>query len=147
MKTTQALSDKAAIGLSLLCTAHCLALPVILVMLPSLASTQLNSEAFHLSLVFAVLPISAFALTMGCRQHGRMWVALIGGAGLIALISALVLAETVLHHSPNREVVEKSLTIIGSFLIAYSHIQNYRLCQTDSTACCENTECEMSREA
>ena len=55
MKTTQVMTDKLAIGLSLLCTFHCLALPILLVLLPSIAALGLDNENFHLG-VLGIFP-------------------------------------------------------------------------------------------
>jgi len=116
--------DKTAIGLSLLCAAHCLALPLVLVLLPSLAALQLNYEAFHFWMVIAVLPTSLYALTMGCKQHKRYRLLLLGSVGLILLVSAVVLGEAVIG-----ELGEKALTLVGAAFIAYGHYTNFRLCQ------------------
>lgn len=130
MKNFQALSDRTAIGLSFLCAIHCLALPVLLVLLPSLASLQLDNEAFHVWMVFAVLPISIYALTLGCKKHGRYWFMVLGFAGLALLVSALLLEERV------GEMGEKLLTLTGACLIAWGHFFNFRLCQQH-----ENCDC------
>lgn len=68
MRSGQSIMDKFAIGLSLACAIHCIVLPVLLVMLPSLAALQLDDEAFHIWMVAAVLPSSIYALSMGCKQ-------------------------------------------------------------------------------
>lgn len=143
MKNIQILTDKTAIGLSLVCALHCLAFPLIIVLLPSLAALQLNNEAFHAWMVLAVVPISAYALTMGCRQHKRYRLLVFGFLGLSCLISAVVLGEIFLG-----EAWEKVLTSIGAGLIAYGHYCNYRLCQNrDNCACPEdqNIICKMNR--
>ena len=58
--------DRAAIGISALCIAHCLVLPVALVLAPSVTLlTVLNDELFHKLLILLVLPTSIFALTLG----------------------------------------------------------------------------------
>jgi len=124
MKNIIALSDKLAISLSFLCTIHCLALPLLLVMLPSLAALPLADEAFHLWMVIAVIPVSAYALTMGCTKHKRYHLLLIGGIGL-----ALLIAASFLGHDLLGETWEKTLTISGAVVIAAGHVLNYRLCQ------------------
>ncbi len=140
MKTLQVYTDKAAIGLSLLCTAHCLALPLILIMLPSLAALNLSNEAFHTWMVFAVIPTSAYALTMGCRQHKRYQLLFLGVLGVTFLISAVVLEEMFLG-----EVGEKVLTSIGAVLIAYGHYKNYKLCRRHQECECQEQGEELAR--
>lgn len=135
MKKVRVLTDKAAIGLSLLCTFHCLALPLILVWLPSIATLQLDNEAFHLWMVLAVIPASAYALTIGCKQHKRYHLLVVGLIGLVCLISALAF-ESLLG-----ETGEKILTVLGAAIITYGHIRNYRLCQkADSCYCPEGDD-------
>ncbi len=129
MPNFQTLTDKAAIGLSLLCALHCLAFPLALVSLPSVAALQLDDEAFHLWMIIAVIPTSAFALTMGCRQHKRYHLMVLGLLGLTLLILAVVLEETILGETSYSEIIEKVLTTLGAGIITYGHYRNYRLCQ------------------
>lgn len=131
MKNLQAVSDKFAIGLSLLCTIHCLAVPVLLVMLPSLASLQLDNEAFHAWMVLAVLPTSLYALTLGCKKHKRYRLVALGCTGLVLLVSAVLLGEEVLS-----EAGEKLVTVVGAGLVAWGHLLNFRLCRIH-----ENCDC------
>ena len=91
MKTTQVLTDKLAIGLSLACAIHCLLLPILLVLLPSMAALQLDNEAFHLWMVIAVIPSSAYALSLGCKQHKRYQLLILGCTGVTLLVLALML--------------------------------------------------------
>ncbi|MCO7224267.1 MerC domain-containing protein [Pleionea sp. CnH1-48] len=137
MKITQAITDKFAIGLSLMCAIHCLALPVLLVLIPSLMALNLDNEAFHIGMVIAVLPTSVFALTLGCKQHKRYSVVIFGGIGLSLLILALVLGEAVIG-----EAGEKILTALGASFVALGHWFNYRLCQTH-----QHEDCACPEEA
>ena len=113
-------TDKLAITLSITCAIHCLALPLILLLLPSIAVLQLNNETFHTWLVIIVFPTSVVALFMGCKQHKRYRLLFIGSLGLILLVLAVSLSN---------EYWEKALTLVGSALIAGGHYWNYRLCQ------------------
>lgn len=131
MKNFRAITDQAAMGLSLLCMLHCLALPLILIILPSVAALPLSDESFHLWMVFAVIPISAYALTVGCRQHKRYQLFSIGLIGLACLVAAITLAESIFG-----EAGEKILTTIGAMIISYGHYKNYRLCQDADNCCC-----------
>ena len=70
--------DKAAIGLSMLCIAHCLLTPIAIVMLPALGATFLDDERFHYALLFLVIPTSIFSLGLGCRKHGRREILMFG---------------------------------------------------------------------
>jgi hypothetical protein len=115
-------TDKLAIMLSIACAIHCLALPLILLLLPSFAVLTLNNEAFHLWMVLIVLPTSVYALFMGCKQHKRYRLLFIGFCGLVLLVLAILLGN---------EFWEKVLTLLGTVIIASGHYWNYRLCQQD----------------
>ena len=115
-------TDKIAISLSLLCAIHCLGLPLMLILLPSLTGTIIADEAFHLWLVLAVIPISAYSLSMGCKQHQRYPIIIYGILGILFLIAA-VISEDYLG-----EQWEIILTLIGTSIIALSHYKNYRIC-------------------
>ena len=124
MKITQELTDKFAIGLSMLCTIHCLILPLLLVLLPSLGSLQLQNEAFHLWMIAAVIPISIYALTMGCKKHQRYRLLLWGISGLVLMILAVSLGHEIVGESG-----EKILTLLGTILVVIAHLGNFRRCQ------------------
>ena len=48
----QLITDRMAIGLSLACVIHCLALPIVLVAIPNFLAIYVDSEYFHLWMVF-----------------------------------------------------------------------------------------------
>lgn len=125
----QTLTDKLAIGLSLLCAAHCLAFPLLMIWVPSIAALQLDGEAFHLWMLIAVIPTSVYALTMGCRKHKRYQLLFFGVVGLAFLVSA------VLFHEIIGESGEKWLTVIGAAIMAIGHFLNFRLCQSHEEGC------------
>ena len=121
-------ADKVAVSLSLLCALHCLALPVAIVTIPSLATSALADESFHAWLVLLVLPISVFALVLGCKKHRNGSVLAMGMLGLLVLVTVPVVGHEVLG-----EAWERGLTLLGASIIALSHVLNYRLCR--SPAC------------
>ncbi len=127
----QPLSDKAAIGLSLLCALHCLAVPLLVSLLPSIAAIGLADESFHRWIVLGVIPLSIFALTLGCNRHGAKGVLLTGIVGISILCLTAFLGHDLLG-----EAAEKWMTLTGAMLVATSHIRNYHLCQRrDSCEC------------
>ena len=125
----QTLTDKFAIGLSLLCAAHCLAFPLAMIWLPSLAALQLDGESFNLWMLLAVIPTSVYALPMGCMKHKRFQLLVLGFIGLALMISAVLFEESV------GESGEKWLTVIGATFMAVGHFLNYRLCRSHQGAC------------
>jgi len=137
MTTNQILIDKTSISLSFLCVIHCLATPLIVIMLPSLAGLPLHSEAFHLWLVVAVLPLSIYALTLGCKKHKHRRVMVFGVMGLFVLVMTVLLG-----HDRLGENWEKIFTVIGASLVALGHILNYRLCQSHENVTCRENQQE-----
>ncbi|MDC9727844.1 MAG: MerC domain-containing protein [Methyloprofundus sp.] len=132
MRATQQITDKLSIGLSLLCAIHCLAVPVMLALLPAIAGLQLDNEAFHSWMLWAVIPTSIYALTMGCKRHKRLRLLVVVGAGLTLLILAVILAEDTIGESG-----EKILTLLGASLVASGHYWNFRFCRQLDCACPE----------
>ncbi|WP_276751338.1 MerC domain-containing protein [Chlorogloeopsis fritschii] len=120
----QMLMDRTAIALSTACAIHCLFLPVIIVMLPALATTSVGNESFHRFLLWFVFPISALALTQGCRRHKDRIVLAFGILGL-----GLLMATAIVGHEVVGEEGERLATVSGAMLLAFGHIRNYRLCR------------------
>lgn len=124
MKSASINIDKVAIGLSTVCTVHCLLLPIILVMLPALSTNIIGDEIFHQWLLIAVIPTSLIALTMGCRQHKNLSVMIFGLLGLAILIPTAFFGHELLG-----EAGEKIASVLGAAFIALGHIRNSSLCQ------------------
>ncbi|MDG2501456.1 MAG: MerC domain-containing protein [Porticoccaceae bacterium] len=130
MNNIQAISDKAAIGLSFLCIAHCLALPLLVVLLPVLTAYNLQDEAVHWWMLSAVVPTSLYALTMGCKRHKTYSVVALGVFGLMILVATPFMGHELLGESG-----ESILTTIGALIIASGHLINHRLCRRANCHC------------
>jgi len=131
MNNLRSLADKSAIALSVLCSIHCLALPLAIVLLPSVAAMPLEGEEFHYWMLIAVLPLSTYALTMGCKKHQHYRLLFIGFLGLSILVFAAFFGHELLG-----ETGEKALTMIGATILALGHIGNHRLCQQQEHCAC-----------
>ena len=131
MLNTQALADKSAIGLSILCALHCLLLPAAIIFYPSSMSFLPEDEAIHLSILFVVIPISVYALIKGAQIHGKPSIFFIGFSGLLTLILALLLG-----HSLFGPQGEKIITLVGSFIVIFAHFKNFSICREKE--CCHS---------
>lgn len=139
MQSLRVCSDKVAVSLSVLCSLHCLLFPVLVVFVPSVAGLLMaDDDMFHKWLLVGVLPTSAYALFMGCKNHGRY---VFMGLGFVGV--ALLTVAAFFGHDLFGETGEKYLTVSGSVLIAIAHLNNSRLCrkkqsgdQADVTASC-----------
>jgi len=111
--------DKLAIGLSLLCLVHCLALPVALLVAPALGAVVLGTESpVHWVLLGMALPLSGYALWHGYRHHGYRIPLLLGTVGLAIMLLAVT------HVTAAR--LETPLTVIGVLALLTAHLLNLR---------------------
>lgn len=111
--------EGAAISASLLCLLHCLALPMLLLLLPAGLALFAQSEAFHYVALALVAPSALAAFWLGYRRH-RAWLpALLGVAGVALLSLALLPGRT--------EAAELWLTVAGSAGLVVGHLWNWRL--------------------
>ena len=86
-------SDKLSICLSLCCILHCIALPVIILMIPSIASLWINNEKVHVILVLFAVPISLFAMAKSLRIHHNYKCISLAVIGLSLLVSAIFMHD------------------------------------------------------
>ena len=130
---SQYVSDKFAMGLSLACVLHCFFVPSFLILTSGMLSVSFDNEFVHKLLVLVAVPISSFALIKGYKYHKTFSFISYGILGLVALILAVVLGESILG-----EFGEKGLTLLGSILVAYSHFKNYKMCIELDCSCHDN---------
>jgi hypothetical protein len=130
MGATQKISDKFAISVSIICTMHCFFVPSFLVLFSSFESIQYNNELIHSIFLLVAVPISLFALILGFINHKKYSFFLMGVAGLIILILALILGEGILG-----EKGEELVTLIGSIIVVFAHFKNYQTCIYTECSC------------
>jgi len=111
--------DALAMIFSGLCLVHCLALPLLIAILPLAASSLVADERFHQWLLLGVVPTSVLALGWGWRRHHSP---LVASAGLIGM--SLMTYAAFGGLSVNGERVT---TVIGALLVAFGHLRNYQL--------------------
>ena len=122
MGRTQTLGDRLAIALSSLCVIHCLATPLLLIILPSFGALFADShELFHQIILFFVLPVGLAALAAGYRHHHKN------------SVLAILFVTALYGHDYLGEIGETGATIVASLIIAYAHLRNYKLSQKMQT--------------
>ena len=130
MISTQKISDKFAISLSTICVMHCFFVPAFLVLFSNFESIQYDNELIHFLFLLMTVPVSFFALTLGLKNHKKSSFFLIGIAGLIILILALILGQGILG-----ELGEKLVTLVGSIIVVFAHFKNYQTCVEIDCSC------------
>lgn len=126
MKKHQLFLDKLAIGFSSICILHCLALPLIVIIVPATTHELVEHSWFHLLMLFAVIPTSLLAIILGYKRHRSLQVIIIGLSGMLILIFAAFNVD----HSIS-ETAERIVTAIGSITIAFAHFKNFKFCQSN----------------
>ena len=87
------ISDKLSICLSLCCILHCIALPVLILMIPSISSFWINDENVHIFLVLLAIPISLFAMGKSLRIHNNYKCIALAVVGLLLLVAAIFMHD------------------------------------------------------
>ena len=129
---TQVKADKLSITLSLACMIHCLLMPSFLILTSGFLALSIDNELIHKVFLIIVLPISLYALITGYQNHKILSYLYLGISGLWLLFFAVFFGEGVFG-----EFTEKSLTLIGSMIVASSHYKNYKACKELACECHE----------
>ena len=127
---TQVNADKASITLSMACMIHCLLMPSFLILTSGFFALSIDNELIHKVFLIIVLPVSLYALITGYRNHRILSYFYLGASGLWILIFAVFFGEGVLG-----EFAEKSLTLLGSIIVAFAHYKNYQTCKELACDC------------
>lgn len=110
-------AETAAIGVSVVCLLHCLALPLVFAMVPALAVWITLPDEFHIYMVTIALPLSLPVLIAGYRRHFHCLPLAFGLFGLGCLIGGL---------AANSYMIETMLTVTGALILAFAHSLNWR---------------------
>jgi hypothetical protein len=113
--------DQIAIALSALCIVHCLAVPVLVAVLPILAISVGSGSHFHELMLWLVVPTSVLGFALGFRVHGRVWILVLGAAGMLGLAAAALWG-----HSAWNEAFEIVVSVAASLLLGAAHWLNFR---------------------
>ena len=130
MIKTQLRSDQAAMTLSIACLVHCFFAPSVLILGSGYLAVNLGDELVHKFIVLIAVPVSILALYLGYKNHKVSTFIPSAALGLALLIFAVTFGESLWG-----ELGEKGLTLVGSFLVAYSHFRNYQVCKAIDCNC------------
>lgn len=110
------LLDSIAITVSFACLVHCLALPVLVALLPVWSAWLDVPEAFHVWVLAFAAPFSLTVLIRAAKGRARFVPLWMGVAGLAIMTLGLIV----------REAFEPPVTSLGAGLLAWAHIRNWR---------------------
>ena len=128
---TQLKTDKFALSISLACVIHCFLAPSFVILTSGFLFTSINNELIHNIFLLIAVPLSLYALRLGYKNHNIVSYLYIGIAGLLMLVSAVLLGESFLGESG-----ENIVTLMGAILVCYSHFKNYQACKNlDCSSC------------
>tara|TARA_B000000475_G_C16004107_1_gene450140 strand:+ start:3068 stop:3463 length:396 start_codon:yes stop_codon:yes gene_type:complete len=116
--------DRIAVYLSAICAVQCLALPIAMLFLPSLSVLPVSEELFHTLLLYLVIPVSIFAMVMGCKKHKSYNIIFYGALGL-----SILLVSAIYGHDLFGESGEIAATLVGASVLSFGHIKNQKLCK------------------
>ena len=109
--------DRAGIFISSICFAHCLALPIVIALLPALAPLLPPDVWVHALLFSTALPVTGFTLWRGYRMHADPRPLLFGLLGLGLVGCGLFAAGP---------IAGAALTVLGGAAIGCAHLLNLR---------------------
>ena len=112
------LVDRAAMGVSLACMLHCLAIPLTLSVAPSLIPRVWDDQLVHVAALALALPLAAIGIGMRLRRSRDLPTLLLAGGGLL-----LMAAGIVAHEAPPLDVI---LTLAGAGALGLAHLRNFR---------------------
>jgi hypothetical protein len=124
-------ADTLGIAASTLCVVHCLALPLVALALPALASRLGNDHITHAVLALFVVAFCFFAIVPGYRRHkhGAVLAGMLTGVGL-------VLFATFGAESMFGPYSEMPLITIGNFMVVAAHLRNRKLLRLETANVC-----------
>lgn len=111
--------DRTGIVASGVCLIHCLFIPVIASLSPSI-STYLQNEWVHRILLVLLIPIAFFSLNKSRKVHGNIVPSIFGAMGVLLLFVGVGI-EIAHIEIP---YLEKIVTSSGSFALVIGHFLN-----------------------
>lgn len=115
--------DRAGAAASLLCAAHCAAMPLLAGLLPLLGLSFVSSEGFEWMMIGLSLSIGTASLLPSFARRHRQWRPLL----FFAFGASLMLAVRLWLEEKSQW--ETPVVVAGAVLIAAAHWVNLRLCQ------------------
>jgi hypothetical protein len=113
--------DQSGIIVSIICLIHCLALPVVSIILPALNIAFFNFEQFHQLIFLLVASFGVLAFAVGFRVHKNFKLLLFSVFSI-----AVIGIATILEHYIDEKIAH-ALNAFGSLLVIAAHLLNLKL--------------------
>lgn len=110
--------DKLGFWVSMVCGVHCVAMPIILGVLPFTGSGETIHHSIELTVLLTSFIVGLYALITGYFKHKK-----IGPAAIMMLGFAIL----ILAHAMHVESLEMILMPLGACGLAIAHLRNHRL--------------------
>lgn len=111
----------------MICAVHCIALPILLAVLPVLGLGFLLNETLEKGFVIASVAVAGFSLFWGVRVHGRWRAIPLYVLGALMLVLGMFVFSHGHDHAQDH-VHGLLLLVLGATAMSASHIINRRLC-------------------
>jgi cytochrome c biogenesis factor len=112
--------DRIAIALSTICIVHCLAMPLVIAVLPLAAFAVGGDGHFHTLMLWLVVPTSVLGFGLGVRVHRRVDIVALGVVAIVVLAAAALWG-----HAAWASSVEVFVNVGASILLAVAHWRNF----------------------
>lgn len=117
------LLDRTAMGVSLACMAHCLAIPLVLTLAPTLLPAIWDDVLVHMLALALALPLASVAILLRFRYTRDTLTLALAALGLAGMAVGIVL-----HEAPPLDFV---FTFAGAGCLGWAHLRNFRLRRRD----------------
>lgn len=117
--------DNAGIFASFLCIAHCLFLPLLVLLAPFYWLQWFEAEWVHGLLLLITLPIAGAALVKGFLHHGQLSAMIVGAWGGFMLLLAVVIGH-------DYSSWETPITVAGATALVVAHLGNIMMTRRES---------------
>lgn len=124
--------DLFSVMLSFVCLIHCLALPLLVTLIPVLAIDWISESMFHGLMLLLVIPSSLLAFLMARKSKPQRWVWWTGAIGLTIMILVAFWGHDLIGPQG-----ERWLTVLGGVLVATAHLFNFR--HRQKKFCCNHS--------
>ena len=127
--------DTAGVALSFICGIHCLVVPIVLVMLPSLGWSIHANESYETIMVLLIIGLATMALVRGYLNHRRWQVIIFLVIGLVVFIFVRPALENSLH---------AYASVLGGSAFIVGHVYNWNWCRTCPVCRASIADCRVS---